>query len=51
MPYRALSLTLAITAGVAGTVWLLSAENEGSFRGLLQDTNSSAPKWFLTRIP
>jgi hypothetical protein len=31
MPYRALSLTLAITAGVAGTVWLLSAENEGSF--------------------
>lgn len=44
MPYRALSLTLAITAGVAGTVWLLSAENEGSFRGLLQDTNSSAPQ-------
>lgn len=35
MPYRALSLTLAITAGVAGSVWLLSAENEGSFRGLL----------------
>ncbi|MGX1199818.1 hypothetical protein [Marinobacter sp. MBR-105] len=44
MPYRALSLTLAITAGVAGTVWLLSAENEGSFRGPLQDTNSSAPQ-------
>lgn len=42
MPYRALSLTLAITAGVAGSVWLLSAENEGSFRGLLQDTNTSA---------
>ncbi|MEC9082149.1 MAG: hypothetical protein VYE45_00195 [Pseudomonadota bacterium] len=44
MPYRALSLTLAITAGVAGTVWLLSAENEGSFRGLQQDTTTSVPE-------
>ncbi len=44
MPYRALSISLAITAGVAGAVWLLSAENEGSFRGLQQDTTTSVPE-------
>lgn len=44
MPYRALSISLAITAGVAGAVWLLSAENEGSFRGLLQDATTTVPE-------
>lgn len=44
MLYRALSISLAITAGVAGAVWLLSAENEGSFWGLQQDTTTSVPE-------
>lgn len=44
MPYRALSISLTITVGVAGAVWLLSAENEGSFRGLQQDTTTSVPE-------
>lgn len=37
MPYKALLAVAAMVAGVSGTIWLLSAENNGQFSALMPD--------------